>query len=136
MGQTVNLLEIGGIKFNRDEIKNVNIKNDMCMSGSLYTVETNSGTFTYRDFPNSIMSGGKKIERSIIGSNISNCNLESLNGTDKRDNFTVTSSVIDTVDLSGDSGNRDRIYCVDSYIQNREKDNDDKILEYKNLKGM
>ena len=136
MGQNVNLVEIGGIKFNKNEIKNVNVKNDMCMSGSLYTVETNNGTFTYRDFPNSIISGDEKIERSILGSNVSNCTLEGLKGTDKQDKFTIKNSVVDTLDLSGDSGNRDCVYLVDSYIQNKKQDNDDKILEYKNLKGM
>lgn len=124
----VDLVEFGGIKFKRDEVKSVNMKKDQSFSGHLYTVETKNGTFTYRDFPNTIMRGdGKKIERSILGSVVTNCTLETMIGSDKQDKFYVNNSSINMLDVSGDDGCRDRVYLNKSRVQNLIKDNDDRI---------
>ena len=127
MTNPVNLVEIGGIKFNRDEVKNVNVKRDQSFSGDLYSVETKNGTFTYRDFPNSIISGGKKIERTILGSTVTNCSLETIIGTAKQDKFYVNNSAVNMLDIAGDDGSRDRVALNKSYVQNVIKDNDDQI---------
>ena len=93
----------------------------------MYSVETKNGTFTYRDFPNSIMSGDKKIERTILGSTVSNCTLEKITGTDKRDKFYVNNSSVNMLDVSGGDGSRDRVALNKSHVQNVIKDNDDQI---------
>ena len=131
MTNSVELVSIGGIKFNKNEIRNVNVKKDLCYSGDLYSVETTKGTFTYRDFPNSIISDGKKIERTIIGSTITNCSLENIKGTDKTDKYHVNNSVINNIfDLSGDEGNRDRVYLNKSYVSEYKCDKDDKYNNF------
>ena len=130
MTNGMNIVTYGGIAFNRDEVKNVNIKRDFCMSGDLYTVETSFGTFSYRDFPNSIKSGDKEIKRSIYGNTITDCTLESIKGTDSRDFYKLRSSYVNKVDLSGDQGNTDSVtLSKNSRVGEYKLDKDDIYFE-------
>lgn len=130
MANEMNVVTYGGIAFNRDEVKNVNIKKDYCMSGDLYTVETKFGIFSYRDFPNNIKSADKEIKRCIFGNTITDCTLESIKGTDTRDNYKLRSSYVNKVDLSGDIGNTDSIsLSKDSHVGEYKLDKDDLYFE-------
>lgn len=134
MADNMNIVTYGGIKFKQDEIKNVRITNDYNMSGSLFTVETTHGTFSYREFPNNIQSGTQQIERKIFGSSIQNCTLDTLTGTNKSDAYRLNNSYIGTLDLSGDRGNEDNVYMSHSRIERTKIDSDDNIIKWSNSK--
>ena len=60
-----------------------------------------------------------------------NCSLENIKGTDKTDKYYVNNSVVNNIfDLSGDEGNRDRVYLNKSYVSEYKCDKDDKFSNF------
>ena len=135
MAEPIQKMNIGGIDFNQKEVLGFKKVNDNCMSGSLFTVETTHGTFSFREFPNSAIKtlDSEENTRSIFGGTVKNCNLEKLVGTENKDIYHMYNSSVNTLDLSGDEGNKDRVYSYnETYIGKRILDSDDKITELKN----
>ena len=99
MSGEVETIKIGGVEFLQKEVKKV----DKIIDGSetIFTVQTTSGTFSYKELG---------LNGSIMGNKVKNVVLDDYIGTKGKDVLYLEDSFLFSSDLSGDPGNGDIIY--------------------------
>lgn len=129
-------ITIGGIQFQSNQVAGYKRENSgykvTLSDGSIFTYTDQSRLYKEKEgTPKIFGTNMEKGARGIKTIDISNCNIDTIKGTQGTDTFVLHNSNAIDIDVSGDKGSKDTIlYDKFSYIRHARGDDDDHSAKF------